>query len=842
MKLSKKMSIGFSLILIILVFTSAFAYYSFGITLNHIKSIGNETLPVLMNSEELSKKALIALSTEKDFLLAKNKTERQEAISALDSASKNLNDVINSTFTANDTTKAEELINKLMNFEELYRLLADQLSNRDTLSQELYDINNKLVTVLAEYSSYRDKNYALQQSSMLIINKFLDQYKGVLVTTSQLLNNPNLDKKALLKRARGEQMELRETVTKISKTLQTEEDKKLTSDIKSNIKASSNALKKFVKVFTKSPDDKSGQEKAKAAAVELEETITQLVNTFSESKQNDIDTSKKALKEIKSLEYLLPQTQILNLAYQITQNQGNLKTSTDIVNKSLDVAQALSKLTMNNDGKAKVQGIIDNIKKYQKLSKEWQVLNNTINTDTNTKLKSTIAEITAKANETLAVTELETSEKVDSIGINTKQAMTLIITTSIVGLLLGIAVAVILIRSIVKPVLFVIKGMDIIRDKVENITNIMHNNLAVSNWAEDLVFIEDDADRDKQSAKYAERSDEIGQAVKAQQDISTTVRKAGEATNQVISQVNYILGEVVTTVADVSKSSRHLESASKDLADGATQQAASLEEIASSLHEMSSRVDQNAKGASKARDLSKEANNSGSTGNEKMGDLVQKMQQINLATDEITKIIKTIDDIAFQTNLLALNAAVEAARAGQHGKGFAVVAEEVRNLAARSAKAAGETSSLIENVVKEIKAGDSMVGDTAAVLTEIVEFSGEVTALSSTVADDSMSQASGITQINTALTQVDDITQRNAANAEETASSSQELNFYAKSLKELTDKFILKDREALNINNDDDFDEEYITTNQQISYAQPKAEDQISLLDTTEIDDHNWGR
>lgn len=842
MKLSKKMSIGFSLILIILVFTSAFAYYSFGITLNHIKSIGNETLPVLMNSEELSKKALIALSTEKDFLLAKNKTERQEAISALDSASKNLNDVINSTFTASGSTKAEELINKLMNFEELYRLLADQLSNRDTLGQELYDINNKLVTVLAEYSSYRDKNYALQQSSMLIINKFLDQYKGVLVTTSQLLNNPNLDKKALLKRARGEQMELRETVTKISKTLQTEEDKKLASDIKSNIKASSKALKKFVKVFTTSPDDKSGQEKAKAAAVELEETITQLVNTFSESKQNDIDTSKKALKEIKSLEYLLPQTQILNLAYQITQNQGNLKTSTDIVNKSLDVAQALSKLTMNNDGKAKVQGIIDNIKKYQKLSKEWQVLNNTINTDTNTKLKSTIAEITAKANETLDVTKLETSEKIDSIGINTKQAMTLIITTSIVGLLLGIAVAVILIRSIVKPVLFVIKGMDIIRDKVENITNIMHNNLAVSNWAEDLVFIEDDADRDKQSAKYAERSDEIGQAVKAQQDISTTVRKAGEATNQVISQVNYILGEVVTTVADVSKSSRHLESASKDLADGATQQAASLEEIASSLHEMSSRVDQNAKGASKARDLSKEANNSGSTGNEKMGYLVQKMQQINLATDEITKIIKTIDDIAFQTNLLALNAAVEAARAGQHGKGFAVVAEEVRNLAARSAKAAGETSSLIENVVKEIKAGDSMVGDTAAVLTEIVEFSGEVTALSSTVADDSMSQASGITQINTALTQVDDITQRNAANAEETASSSQELNFYAKSLKELTDKFILKDREALNIDNEDDFDEEYITTNQQISYAQPKAEDQISLLDTTEIDDHNWGR
>ncbi len=842
MKLSKKMSIGFSLILIILVFTSAFAYYSFGITLNHIKSIGNETLPVLMNSEKLSKKALIALSTEKDFLLAKNKTERQEAISSLDSASKNLNDVINSTFTASDSAKAEELINKLLNFEELYRLLADQLSNRDTLSQELYDINNKLVTVLAEYSSYRDKNYALQQSSMLIINKFLDQYKGVLVTTSQLLNNPSLDKKALLKRARSEQMELRETVTKISKTLQTEEDKKLASDIKSNIKASSNALKKFVKVFTKSPDDKSGQEKAKAAAVELEETITQLVNTFSESKQNDIDTSKKALKEIKSLEYLLPQTQILNLAYQITQNQGNLKTSTDIVNKSLDVAQALSKLTMNNDGKSKVQGIIDNIKKYQKLSKEWQVLNNTINTDTNTKLKSTIAEITAKANETLDVTELETSEKIDSIGINTKQAMTLIITTSIVGLLLGIAVAVILIRSIVKPVLFVIKGMDIIRDKVENITNIMHNNLAVSNWAEDLVFIEDDADRDKQSAKYAERSDEIGQAVKAQQDISTTVRKAGEATNQVISQVNYILGEVVTTVADVSKSSRHLESASKDLADGATQQAASLEEIASSLHEMSSRVDQNAKGASKARDLSKEANNSGSTGNEKMGDLVQKMQQINLATGEITKIIKTIDDIAFQTNLLALNAAVEAARAGQHGKGFAVVAEEVRNLAARSAKAAGETSSLIENVVKEIKAGDSMVGDTAAVLTEIVEFSGEVTALSSTVADDSMSQASGITQINTALTQVDDITQRNAANAEETASSSQELNFYAKSLKELTDKFILKDREALNIDNEDDFDEEYITTNQQISYAQPKAEDQISLLDTTEIDDHNWGR
>jgi methyl-accepting chemotaxis protein len=168
------------------------------------------------------------------------------------------------------------------------------------------------------------------------------------------------------------------------------------------------------------------------------------------------------------------------------------------------------------------------------------------------------------------------------------------------------------------------------------------------------------------------------------------------------------------------------------------------------------------------------------------------MSKITKNSTEIQRVIKVIDDIAFQTNLLALNAAVEAARAGQHGKGFAVVAEEVRNLAARSAKAAQETNDLISTSGKEIEEGGHVADHTAEVLNQIVEQIKQTTDLVSGIAVASNEQAQGVAQITIGLQQIDSVTQQNTAAAEESASAAAEMNAMASSLQKHVAKFQLR--------------------------------------------------
>ena len=178
-----------------------------------------------------------------------------------------------------------------------------------------------------------------------------------------------------------------------------------------------------------------------------------------------------------------------------------------------------------------------------------------------------------------------------------------------------------------------------------------------------------------------------------------------------------------------------------------------------------------------------ESNHTVSQANTSMGDLKGSMEEISKASEETQNVVKTIDEIAFQTNLLALNAAVEAARAGEAGAGFAVVAEEVRNLALRSADAAKNTAELIEGTVKKVKHGSELVNTTADAFTEVATSSAKVAELVAEIAAASGEQAQGIEQVNIAVTEMDKVTQSNAAGAEESASASEELNAQAEEMK-----------------------------------------------------------
>ena len=259
--------------------------------------------------------------------------------------------------------------------------------------------------------------------------------------------------------------------------------------------------------------------------------------------------------------------------------------------------------------------------------------------------------------------------------------------------------------------------------------------------------------------------------------------------NAAINSLDSAIGEVSSSSTQVAATTNQISEGAQTLANGASSQAASIEEISASLEEMGAMVKQNADNATHATSLAKESLGSsekGTSAMERMGEAIQKIKD---SSDQTAKIVKTIDEIAFQTNLLALNAAVEAARAGDAGKGFAVVAEEVRSLAQRSAEAAKNTASLIEDAVRNAEGGVQISNEVREALSEIVDGSSKVSDLINEIAAASQEQSEGISQINDAVASMDKVTQENAANSEESSASAVDLNDQVGTLNEIIYRF-----------------------------------------------------
>ncbi|MEY3026312.1 MAG: hypothetical protein RLZZ238_1209 [Planctomycetota bacterium] len=259
--------------------------------------------------------------------------------------------------------------------------------------------------------------------------------------------------------------------------------------------------------------------------------------------------------------------------------------------------------------------------------------------------------------------------------------------------------------------------------------------------------------------------------------------------NRFVGKLEGILGDIRKGASEIDAGSSQVSSTSQSVASGASQQAASLEEISASLEEMSAMTERNAQNASTAVSRSDEARTRANTCQEQMTRMSEAMGAIKQSSDSIAKVLKVIDEIAFQTNLLALNAAVEAARAGEAGKGFAVVAEEVRNLAQRSAQAARETATMIEESTTRADRAVSICNDVDSSLRTIVDGTREVNELLSQIAGASREQAQGIGQINSGVAELDKVTQQNAGNSEELAAASEQTAAQVASLKQVVGQF-----------------------------------------------------
>ena len=264
-----------------------------------------------------------------------------------------------------------------------------------------------------------------------------------------------------------------------------------------------------------------------------------------------------------------------------------------------------------------------------------------------------------------------------------------------------------------------------------------------------------------------------------------------DSINDHIHNLSNIMADVNTSSTQVSSGAKQVANGAQMLAQGSTEQAASIQELSSSIAEIAEKTKINAEIAGKTAKLTETIKDNAEKGSHRMDEMITAVKDINDASQSISKIIKTIDNIAFQTNILALNAAVEAARAGQHGKGFAVVAEEVRNLASKSAEAAKETGDMIQNSMDKAELGTRIAGETAESLKEIVTGINESTQYVAEIAVASEQQSMGISQINVGIDQVAQVVQQNSATAEESAAASEEMSGQSNMLQQLIAQFKL---------------------------------------------------
>ncbi len=368
-----------------------------------------------------------------------------------------------------------------------------------------------------------------------------------------------------------------------------------------------------------------------------------------------------------------------------------------------------------------------------------------------------------------------------------QKANILVISLMVVGVVAAVVIAVLIIRSIMKPLRAMTAAAEKIAQGDLEVDVDYRVNDEVGKLAQAFQNMTAATRHQVETMERLANGDLTGDlAPRSEKD------SMNQAIQKTITDLNYMFTEINTSSKQVSFSSSQIAVGAQHLAEASTTQAASVEKLSSSIHELAEQTAHNSVMANDTKALSDKIKENAEMGSQQMDEMMDAVKEINEASNAIGKVIKIIDDIAFQTNILALNAAVEAARAGQHGKGFAVVADEVRNLAAKSAAAAKDTGELIEGSIRKAELGAKISEETSNSLREIVAGIIQSSDYISDIAQSSASQALTIERLRESVDQVAQVVQQNSATSEESAASSEEMNTQAQVLLQMVSKFSLK--------------------------------------------------
>lgn len=800
MKITMKLILGFGIIIIVLAMISVVSYLNFNKVNQQVNKIGRYNISQLINSENEAIASLETLALQNDYFMDSTGKAKEKCLEAANKIKVYLKNNISSFESMKEINidssasinEAVSLLAECEKFEESFENLDKQINSDKQMRLEMTRLGELLTEEVDNYYYDKDNEYIASSTVLTQVNAIdRDIFQMLLLGESVQYGSPG--------EIGNYAVQLNDIVPQIENNsellISVIKDMDEKNDIKNIQRLSGEYGKKIESIIDEKSSQKPDEGKLKKYIKELGKISRKLLvysKMFIEEKNENIILNEKALSKLKVMAVQIPEVKVLSLSCQVSNSDDDFSEANRLLAHCQKLAGELIEVANIEKDKMlaiKTKGLL---LQYSNQFNEWKEHNDNIIRKTLPAIKLTLNEIKNTAVSSATGFEDISKQEIENIQNRTEQATLIILLAGCIAIVIGIIAGILLVLSIKKPVNFVKDSLNVLTETLQHMAYLMKNELASGDWATrvecnirelvDIGILE----------KYSRKNDEIGNMCKAELDIIAAIEESGMATNIVIDQVNDTLAKISDTADKVSTGSVEVASSSQSLSQGATEQAASLEQVSSSMAVIVEQTNVNANNAQEAKKLAQSASSQANLGRDCMGVMNESMNQIAENADKMKKVIKTIDDIAFQTNLLALNAAVEAARAGQHGKGFAVVAEEVRNLAARSATAAAETTSLIEQSNMQIQDGVLNCEKTSDVLKTINMSISETFEFVAQIAESSVEQATSISQINLGLEQISIVTQKNTASSEETASASDEMSGSARFLSELISNFNLR--------------------------------------------------